>query len=76
MPKPNFTQAEITRYQVSHVPLDRGGYTKSGQYFGAGPKLFEVFDQDEGRSVMVRAPDAKTARYRAMTNASHWGGWQ
>lgn len=68
---PPSTQLKV---EVWRVPLDRGGYTRWGQYFGVGEKLWEYEARlpDErgwGRTGYVRAPDVKTARALARAEA-------
>jgi len=66
----------IKQYEVKLVRLDRGGYDRHGRYFGVGGKLYQVFDNDSGRSLHVRASSAKKARELAIANPQHWGGWR
>jgi hypothetical protein len=66
----------LQQYEVESVRLDRGGYDRSGRYFGVGPKLYRVFDNDTGKSLHVRAPTARKARELAIANPHHWGGWR
>jgi hypothetical protein len=44
--------------------LDRGGYTRTGEYFGSGPRVYAV-DCDTGthvRTFWIRAPNRPTLR--------------
>lgn len=49
---------------VERVRLDRGGYDRSGRYFGGGAPLFRVTGEQEDLYVqdLVRAPNARAAR--------------
>lgn len=69
-------KAKTTRYMVSRIPLDRGGYTKSGRYYGTGEKLWDVWDTLENVNLTVRAKDKKTARLLACVDPRKWGGWK
>lgn len=68
--------ADVRRYQVERVYLDRGGYDSSGRYFGRGAPLYSVYDAEERRYLYVRADSARRARHEAIGNARHWGGWR
>lgn len=53
---------------VSRVPLNRGGYTRSGMYFGAGEKLWRYSDT-RGRDIYLRA--ASKAEATALARSYH-----
>ncbi len=58
---------KIMRIVVRRVHLDRGGYTKSGRYYGTGPRLYECdLEESPGKcpvaSFETRASDPSKAR--------------
>ena len=60
------------KIRLYRIPLDRGGYTKSGQYFGTGPKLYkaELYDSDGNyveETQEFRSYDRSTASVKAKT---------
>lgn len=57
---------------VTRVHLDRGGYTKHGQYFGIGAPLYYVGDEETNKGQYVRASSAAEARERAVSNPRGW----
>lgn len=58
-------QAYTGRVHVVHVPLDSGGYTRSGCYFGIGARLYNVYDDDQYLDYHIRAIDREDALWRA-----------
>ncbi len=56
--------ASAGRIYAEHVRLDRGGYDRSGRYWGTGARLYRVSDEDGELDKYIRAPDAKTAKAR------------
>jgi hypothetical protein len=58
------TRAQIKRYPVERIRLDRGGYDRTGRYWGLGAPLYRVWDNEEERFYCqeVRAPNARAAR--------------
>ena len=59
-------RALVARFPVTRLHLDTGGYTRSGQYYGRGAPLFEVWDDQDGLVEVVRAPSAPAARTKAI----------
>lgn len=53
------------KVSLRRIPLDRGGYTKSGRYYGVGAPLFEASDDLEW-SDEFRAADRKAARAKIL----------
>lgn len=49
------------RCYLRRVPLDRGGYDRGGAYWGLGPPLYEVIDQD-GSGWIFRARNRNAAK--------------
>lgn len=47
---------------LERVPLNSGGYTKSGRYFGVGAPLFRVIDDETGQYEYVRAANRAAAK--------------
>lgn len=55
------------RLYAERIRIDRGGYDRSGRYWGTGAPLYRVSDADGELDVYVRAPSAKTAKDRAQS---------
>jgi hypothetical protein len=53
------------RVHVRYVPLNRGGYTSRGVYFGTGSRLYNIWDDDGMRDYYIRAQDRAEAVERA-----------
>jgi hypothetical protein len=49
------------RVHVQHVPLNQGGYTSDGAYFGTGPRLYCIWDDEDIRSDHIRAANRAEA---------------
>ena len=62
------TRAEIKRFEVFRIPLSKLGYTSRGKYYGTGPRLWDVYDGETNESHTIRAPNAREARERVMTD--------
>lgn len=62
--KKNPPSARVRRYRVDRIPLNSGGYTSSGRYYGnvRGTSIFDVTDTETNEAVVIRAKDAKEAR--------------
>lgn len=56
------------RVHVQHVRLDQGGYTSDGVYFGIGPRLYHIWDDEDYRSDYIRA----STRAVAVAEARHY----
>jgi hypothetical protein len=54
---------------AERVRLNQGGYDSSGRYWGQGAPLYHVYDDQGLLDTHVRAPDAPTAKRRAVTDA-------
>jgi hypothetical protein len=50
------------KLHVEHVRINKGGYDRTGRYWGIGQKLYRVYDDSGFIDKHVRAPNAKTAR--------------
>lgn len=53
------------RVHVVHVPLNSGGYDRSGCYWGVGARLYNVWDDDSLLDYCIRAQDREDALWRA-----------
>jgi len=63
-----------TKLEIRHVRLDRQGYTKRGEYYGVGEKLYCTSDFSlSNRDACVRAPSAKAARPALVKLAKDYG---
>ena len=62
------SRADIQRYEVTRIHLDRGGYTSNGVYFGVDGPLYYVYDMVERRGAYIRARNARAARREAIPN--------
>ena len=60
-------------YTAKRVRLDRGGYAPNGQYFGSGPPLYEIDNENERLTGYVRAHSSEEAKEKAILNPGHWG---
>lgn len=49
------------RVHVQYVRLNQGGYTNEGVYFGGGPRLYCIWDDDDLRYDHIRATDRADA---------------
>lgn len=49
------------RVHVEYVRLNQGGYTDKGVYFGTGPRLYCIWDDDDLRYDHIRATDRAEA---------------
>lgn len=49
------------RVHVQHERLNQGGYTSRGVYFGTGPRLYYIWDDDLIREDYIRAFDREDA---------------
>jgi hypothetical protein len=49
------------RVTLNQVPLNQGGYTSAGVYFGVGPKLYYMADYEGMREEFFRAYDRQEA---------------
>jgi len=70
-------RALIARFPVTRLHLNNGGYTSSGQYYGQGVPLFEVWDEQDGLVGVVRAQSAAEAREKAIAGwmrTQNWSG--
>lgn len=60
------------KIEIYREPLDRGGYTKSGQYFGTGEKLWSYYipETEDFREKYghIRAPNKITARKKLIAD--------
>lgn len=54
----------MARLRAERVRLDRGGYTRSGRYFGTGAPLYLVTDDEGDIHEYVRAASAVEARQK------------
>jgi len=71
--RPRRDKPAAFKVSVNRVHLDSGGYTRHGEYYGVGPKLWRVESEASGREVHVRAPDRKTARLRGIEELRRYG---
>jgi hypothetical protein len=53
------------RVHVKRVPLNQGGYTSCGCYFGTGSPLYNIWDDEGIDDEYVRAQDREDALWRA-----------
>lgn len=60
------------RYAVERVHVNRQGYDRRGHYWGVGERLYRVTDMQENRDKWVRAPSAKAARNKAVSDKYGW----
>lgn len=49
------------RVHVQHERLNQGGYTSRGVYFGTGPRLYYIWDDEMIREDYIRASDRADA---------------
>jgi len=49
------------KINIRREHLNRGGYTRSGRYFGTGVPLFQIEDDESGRMLYIRARDRAAA---------------
>lgn len=61
--------ARPSELRAERVRLNQGGYDSRGRYWGHGPPLYRVYDDQGYLDEYVRAPDAPTAKRRAVEQA-------
>ena len=61
--------ARPSQLRAERVHIDRQGYDRRGQYWGIGAPLYRVTDDEGYLDEHVRAPDAPTAKRRAVEQA-------
>lgn len=49
------------KINIRRERLNHGGYTRSGHYFGTGAPLFQIEDDETGRTLYIRARDRAAA---------------
>lgn len=64
---PNYLETCAGKLYLRQVPLDRGGYDSGGAYWGLGPRLYYVEDQD-GNSQFFRARDRDAAKAKIVAD--------
>jgi hypothetical protein len=66
-PNPSQRPADFTgKFYLARVPLDRGGYTPRGRYFGVGAPLFEYYSDGYEFHDEIRARDRKAAKAKIL----------
>ena len=58
-------QAYAGRVHVVYVPINSGGYDRSGCYWGIGARLYNIYDDDMLLDYHVRAKDREDALWKA-----------
>jgi len=58
-----------SQVRAERVRLNQGGYDPGGRYWGQGAPLYHVYDDSGTLDTHVRAPDAPTAKRRAVDDA-------
>ena len=56
------------KYSLKVIPLNSGGYTSRGEYYGRGGTLYEAYNEATDESLIFRAADRESAK-RMLENA-------
>lgn len=61
--------ARPSQLRAERIHVDRQGYDRGGRYWGVGAPLYRVTDDEGYLDEYTRAPDAPTAKRRAVQQA-------